>query len=73
MYSEKTRIALVAADRRAQQELGLTGHSPVAGSISLAGLGVSNAIHRGWLDSGEHDIAAQVQIAEWAGLNLPVR
>ena len=73
MYSEKTRIALVAADQRAQKELGLKGHSPVAGSISVAGLGVSNAIHRGWLDSGEHDIAAQVQISEWAGLNLPVR
>ena len=76
MYSEKTRIALVKADTIIAERGRSPRHTAVAGKpigLTLAGIGLSNAIHRGFIDSAEHDADVQKEIAKIGGIKIEVR
>ena len=75
-YSEKTRAALVAADQEIAREGLSPHHTSISGTpagLTLAGIGLSNAIHRGWIDTSEHDSAVQIEIARRAGIKIESR
>ena len=75
-YSEKTRIALAKADTIIAEQGKSARHTAVAGKpigLTLAGIGLSNAIHRGFIDSAEHDAEIQAEIAKIAGIKINVK